>query len=160
MGNDGWAAPRHRPAFGSGLAPARRLDGKWGSVDARGAWALEPRWDFASPFSRDARSGGGATAVVGLGTTQGAIDRTGATVLPPVYARVFDADEGLRPLCEATTGASSATSTAPLICYVVAPDGVRTYLPVGTEITAGLRGGLLSVARAGKHGWWEIVARR
>lgn len=63
-----------------GLVPRRDPDtGLWGYADLSGTWVLPPQWNETSGFMD-------GYAVVGDGTRMGAIDRTGAAVLPCQYA--------------------------------------------------------------------------
>lgn len=62
--------------FSEGLAPARAVGGKWGCVDVRGNWVVEPKWDWAYGYS------GGLCAVT-LHQANGYVDRDSTIVWAP-----------------------------------------------------------------------------
>ena len=57
-------------------------DDKWGYIDDRGEWVIEPIYDWADSFSE-------GRAVVNRGGCYGLIDKSGAEVMPAVYEDVI-----------------------------------------------------------------------
>lgn len=72
-----------------GLVPAKK-NGKWGYLDTKGQFAIEPRFEEAHRFSE------GLAAVL-IGKDWGFIDRSGRVVISPKYGAGYESDfsEGL-----------------------------------------------------------------
>lgn len=76
--------------FAEGLAVASR--GKLGYVDRAGAWAIEPKYDDARPFS----DGLAAVGIRNASSVQwGFIDKNGKEVVPPRFELVGNFSDGL-----------------------------------------------------------------
>ena len=84
---DGRTVYRETRHFSEGLLAAS-LEGRYGYLDPRGGWAIEPQYEDAQPFS------GGLAAVCRDGK-YGYIDRGGREVIPCVYERAQPFSEGL-----------------------------------------------------------------
>jgi hypothetical protein len=87
------------------------VDGKWGYIDRKGDWVIEPRFDAVSPFSQ------GLAAVMLLQDydgisdfeTKGYVDRTGAIVVPLQYSEASEFSGGIARVVfrDAQSGAPS-----------------------------------------------------
>jgi hypothetical protein len=88
---------QYASSFSEGLAAVSR-DGRWGYIDASGAWVIPPRFAEVEEFSE-------GLAVVGTGeysskTTQfGFIDRTGKFVIAPRFDWASSFSDGLAGVC-------------------------------------------------------------
>ena len=87
-----------------GLASARSLDGRYGMIDARGRWVIEPGFEKIQRMSQ------------GLAAAQqdgkwGYIDRTGTWVIEPTFLEAHDFAEGMAAV-KAKEGVWSAVAGA------------------------------------------------
>jgi len=72
--------------FVDGLAPAA-TGGKWGYLDTKGKWAIEPQYEKAFGFKD-------GLATVKVGGRSGLIDHNGTFVVNPQYDFIFGVSEG------------------------------------------------------------------
>lgn len=72
--------------FTAGLAPAA-TGGKWGYLDTRGGWLIEPQFEWARGFTD-------GLASVEVGGRWGLIDQKGKFVVNPQYDGIFGVSEG------------------------------------------------------------------
>ncbi|MGM0783210.1 MAG: WG repeat-containing protein [Pseudomonadota bacterium] len=122
---------------GEPLYPMPR-EGKWGYVDRKGDWVIEPQWDQAEDFSE-------GRAAVGSWQRWGIIDRSGQFVLPleyesPSYATLEERRIVSSPFERFSEGCAAAEIFTQEADYLfVDRDGglYRPTLPNGKEV-AGL----------------------
>ncbi len=74
--------------FSDGLMPMRQRQGKWGFVDRKFRWVIDPHYDGAGPFSE-------GLADVRSGSKVGYIDKSGREVVPPKYDMAWAFSDGL-----------------------------------------------------------------
>lgn len=72
--------------FADGIAPAA-IGGKWGYVDAKGEWVINPQFESAHGYED-------GLAAVASGQRWGLIDREGKFVVNPQYDSIFGMAEG------------------------------------------------------------------
>lgn len=69
--------------WGESPQALRKMGGKWGFIDAKGRWQMEPQYDFIGPFR-------GGTAQFKQGGQWGLIDTSLSVIVPPHYDELRD----------------------------------------------------------------------